>query len=35
MMTGESLLFGLSGVLTSSAPILFGVIGETICEQAA
>ena len=33
-MTGESLLFGLSGVLTSSAPILFGVIGETISERA-
>ena len=33
-MTSESLLAGLSGVLTSSAPILFGVIGETICERA-
>jgi len=33
-MTGESLLFGLSGVLASSAPILFGVIGETISERS-
>ena len=33
-MTTESLLAGLSGVLTSSAPILFGVIGETISERA-
>ncbi|HWR11502.1 MAG TPA: ABC transporter permease [Rectinemataceae bacterium] len=33
-MTQEALLFGLSGVLASSAPILFGVIGETISEKA-
>jgi hypothetical protein len=28
-MTGDAFLFGLSGVLSSSAPILFGVLGET------
>lgn len=33
-MTGDALLFGLSGVLSSSAPILFGVLGETISERA-
>ena len=33
-MTGDALLSGLSGVLGSSAPILFGVIGETITERA-
>jgi general nucleoside transport system permease protein len=33
-MTNESLLAGLSGVLSSSAPIIFGVIGETISERA-
>jgi simple sugar transport system permease protein len=33
-MTGNALLSGLSGVLSSSAPILFGVIGETITERA-
>ncbi|HOI22977.1 MAG TPA: ABC transporter permease [Spirochaetales bacterium] len=33
-MTGDAFLFGLSGVLSSSAPILFGVLGETISERA-
>ncbi len=33
-MTSDALLFGLSGVLSSSAPILFGVLGETISEKA-
>ncbi|MDX9784100.1 MAG: ABC transporter permease [Spirochaetia bacterium] len=33
-MTSDALLFGLSGVLSSSAPILFGVLGETISERA-
>ncbi len=33
-MTNDALLFGLSGVLSSSAPILFGVLGETITEKA-
>lgn len=33
-MTGEALLFGLSGVLASTTPILFGVMGETISERA-
>ena len=33
-MTGDALLFGLSGVLSASAPLLFGVIGETITEKA-
>ncbi len=33
-MTNDALLFGLSGVLSSSAPILFGVLGETINEKA-
>ena len=33
-MSLEIILIGLAGVLTSAAPILFGVIGETISERA-
>ncbi|MGA2642817.1 MAG: ABC transporter permease, partial [Spirochaetia bacterium] len=33
-MTLEVVLIGLAGVLASAAPILFGVIGETISERA-
>ncbi len=33
-MSGELLLVGLAGVLTAAAPVLFGVIGETISERA-
>ncbi len=33
-MTPETVLIGLSGVLAAAAPILFGVIGETISERA-
>ena len=33
-MNVEILLIGLSGVLTSAAPLLFGVIGETFSERA-
>lgn len=33
-MSADVILLGLSGVLTSAAPILFGVIGETISERA-
>jgi general nucleoside transport system permease protein len=33
-MNPELILVGLSGVLTAAAPLLFGVIGETISERA-
>jgi simple sugar transport system permease protein len=33
-MSGELILIGLAGVLTAAAPVLFGVIGETISERA-
>jgi len=33
-MTFDVALIGLAGVLTSAAPLVFGVIGETICERA-
>jgi len=33
-MSLEIILIGLAGVLASAAPILFGVIGETISERA-
>lgn len=33
-MSGDVLLVGLAGVLTAAAPLLFGVIGETISERA-
>ncbi len=33
-MNGDTILFGLAGVLKSSAPILFAVIGETIGQRA-
>jgi ABC-type uncharacterized transport system permease subunit len=33
-MSGDVLLLGLAGVLTAAAPLLFGVIGETISERA-
>jgi general nucleoside transport system permease protein len=33
-VTLEVVLVGLAGVLTSAAPLLFGIIGETISERA-
>ena len=33
-MSGDLILVGLSGVLAAAAPVLFGVIGETISERA-
>ncbi len=33
-MSAELILVGLGGVLVSAAPIIFGVIGETISERA-
>ena len=33
-MSGDLLLVGLAGVLTAAAPVLSGVIGETISERA-
>jgi general nucleoside transport system permease protein len=33
-MSPDILLVGLAGVLTAAAPLLFGVIGETISERA-
>ncbi|HTP57647.1 MAG TPA: ABC transporter permease, partial [Spirochaetia bacterium] len=33
-MTANLVLIGLAGVLTAAAPVLFGVIGETISERA-
>ena len=33
-MSFEVILVGLAGVLTSAAPIIFGVIGETVSERA-
>ena len=33
-MSFDLLLVGLAGVLTAAAPVLFGVIGETISERA-
>ena len=33
-MSMDAVLIGLSGVLAAAAPILFGVIGETISERA-
>ncbi|MGA2615367.1 MAG: ABC transporter permease [Spirochaetia bacterium] len=33
-MSGELILVGLAGVLTAAAPVLFGVLGETISERA-
>ena len=33
-MNGHMILVGLAGVLTAAAPVLFGVIGETISERA-
>ncbi len=33
-MSGDIILIGLAGVLSSAAPIIFGVVGETISERA-
>ncbi len=33
-MNAELVLVGLAGVLTAAAPVLFGVIGETLSERA-
>jgi len=33
-MTPNEVLVGLAGVLTAAAPVLFGVIGETVSERA-
>jgi len=33
-MSAEIVIIGLAGVLTAAAPLLFGIIGETISERA-
>jgi ABC-type uncharacterized transport system permease subunit len=33
-MSAEVVIMGLAGVLTAAAPLLFGIIGETISERA-
>jgi ABC-type uncharacterized transport system permease subunit len=33
-MSPEVIILGLSGVLTAAAPLLFGIIGETLSERA-
>lgn len=33
-MTGESIIIGLAGVISTAAPLIFAIIGETITERA-